>query len=282
MPRKVKTAFNGAPDRPRDHRHPRHRLHRPRQRRRRQGLRDPRRRRHVDHAARRAHALRVRRRRRRRVPEGRRGRLPHLRPPGLAARQPRPRPPEGVRRQVRHRRAAPPGRGGAQGRLGRRARLLDRRAACSSTTRRPTRPPSRRPTARPNGDLSEFERFVASERPAAAPGRLRHRPGARAARRPDARAVPRAGADHARLHRRLRPHDRRTRTSCCAGCATRRSTTCGRALGELGLGDAGADEIDRRRLLPGHRLLQARDHLARWASTPRCASAWRRCRSPTR
>ena len=47
--------------------------------------------------------------------------------PGLAARQPRPRPPEGAGRQGRHRRGAPDGRGGARGRLGRRARLLDRR-----------------------------------------------------------------------------------------------------------------------------------------------------------
>ena len=38
-----------------------------------------------------------------------------LRPAGLAARQPRPRAPEGLRRQVRDRRAAPPGRRGARG-----------------------------------------------------------------------------------------------------------------------------------------------------------------------
>ena len=65
--------------RPRADRHPRHRLPRPRARRR-AGRRGPRRRRHVDHAARRADALRVRRPRRRRVPQGRRGRLPDLRP----------------------------------------------------------------------------------------------------------------------------------------------------------------------------------------------------------
>ena len=113
---------------PRDHRHPRRRLH-PAGARRREGLRAARRRRHLDHAAHRAHAQRVRARRRRRVPEVGRGRLPHLQPPGLAARQPRPRAHQGVRRQVRHRGAAQPGRGGAQGRLGRRARLRPHPAA---------------------------------------------------------------------------------------------------------------------------------------------------------
>ena len=76
---------------------------------------DARRRRHLDHAARGPGALRLRRARQRRVPEGRRGRVPDLRPPGVAADQPRPRPDQGLRRQVRNRRAAPPGRGGAQG-----------------------------------------------------------------------------------------------------------------------------------------------------------------------
>jgi hypothetical protein len=74
MPRKIKTAFDGARERPRDQRHPRHRL--PSARDRRTGgprLRDARRRRHLDHAARRARAVRLRRRRRRRVPEDRRG-----------------------------------------------------------------------------------------------------------------------------------------------------------------------------------------------------------------
>ena len=50
---------------------------------------------------------RVRGGRRRRVPQGHRGGLAHLRPPGVAAREPRPRAHQGVRRQVRHRGAAP-------------------------------------------------------------------------------------------------------------------------------------------------------------------------------
>ena len=52
--------------------------------------------------------------------------LAHLRPPGVAAREPRPRPDQGAGRQDRHRRLPRDGRGGAPGRLGRRARLLDR------------------------------------------------------------------------------------------------------------------------------------------------------------
>ena len=106
-----------------------------------------RRRRHLDHAADRPDARRVRRRRRRRVPEGHRGRAADLRPPGLAARQPRPRPDQGPRRQDRHRGLPRDGRPRARGRLGRRARLLDRPPARSSSTRRarrPSRPPRRR------------------------------------------------------------------------------------------------------------------------------------------
>ena len=68
------------------------------------GVDDPRRRRHRDHAAPGARALRVRRARQRRLPEGRRGRPPDLRPPGLPARQPRPRPHQGAGRQDRDRR----------------------------------------------------------------------------------------------------------------------------------------------------------------------------------
>ena len=111
--------------RPRADRDPRHRVHRPRARRRAR-LRDPHRRRHGDHAAGRPDAGRLRDGRRRRVPQVGRGGPAHLRPPGLAARQPRPRPPEGAGRQGRHRRRPRDGRRGAAGRLGRRARLLDR------------------------------------------------------------------------------------------------------------------------------------------------------------
>ena len=81
--------------------------------------------------------------------------LPDLRPPGVAARQPRPRPDQGADRQDRHRRLPRDGRGGARGRLGRRARLLDR-ATCvyvddeeaQRARRRRPRPRARTATAR--------------------------------------------------------------------------------------------------------------------------------------
>ena len=105
--------------------------------------------------------------------EGRRGRLPHLRPPGLAARQPRPRPPEGLRRQVRHRGAAPPGRGGAAGRLGRRARLLRRAAPVRRRRGGQRARRARTTTAPPTATCRSSSASRASTVQPAAAGRLR-------------------------------------------------------------------------------------------------------------
>ena len=60
----------------------------------------------------------------------------------------------------------------------------------------------------PNGDRSQFDRFLAGQRAAAAPGGLRLGRGQDRARRPDAGAVPRPRRDHARVHRRLRAQHR--------------------------------------------------------------------------
>ena len=241
----------------RDHRHPRHRLHPARARRRPRG-RDPGRRRHLDHAAGRPDPLRVRRARERRLPEGLRGRVPDLRPPGVAARQPRPRPDQGADRQDRHRRLPRDGRGGARGRLGRRARLLDR----------PPRLRDRRGgqragppvvAASPNGDRSRVRPLPRGERPPAAPGGLQRGRGQDHPRRPDPRPAARARPDHARVHRRLGPHDRAPELRPALGprrgrlrrlAAPRRA----RARRRRGRRD------HRRRLLPRHRQLQARDH----------------------
>ena len=90
-----------------------------------------------------------------------------------------------------------------------------------------------------------------SQRRAPAPGRLLGRPGEGGARRPDARAVPRPrrrSCASTAPATRARPC---TRTSCCAGCATRRSTTSGSGCAELGLGDAGSDEINDVVSCPG-------------------------------
>ena len=92
--------------------------------------------------------------------------LADLRPPGVAARQPRPRPDQGAGRQDRHRRLPRDGRGGARGRLGRRARLLDRPPASTGSTRRRTRPPP--PAARGEPERRPLASSTASARPTSA------------------------------------------------------------------------------------------------------------------
>ena len=107
--------------RPRNRRHPRRRLHPEGEASRGQGgagRRDPDRWRHLDHAEDRSDPLRVRRARQRRLPQGHRGRAPHLRPPGLAAREQDAGPDQGPGRQDRNGRLPGDGRRGAQGRLG--------------------------------------------------------------------------------------------------------------------------------------------------------------------
>ena len=177
--------------------------------------------------------------------QGRRGRLPHLRPPGLAARQPRPRPHQGLRRQV------------------------SASTSCATRSRRSSRATGSTSATSTRADACSARRGGAT-RPAAGPASLRRTPerrpvGVRALQRVQrARAAQQGfttvevkvtrgdltpeqfrglGRDHARLHRRLRPHHRAARTSCCAGSATRASTTSGSGCAELDLGDAGADEI---------------------------------------
>ena len=135
------------------------------------------------------------------------------------------------------------GRRGAQGRLGQRARLRRRRSCASTTTRRPSSPSCRWPTTRSRTATGPSSSVGRAQRQAAAPAGLQHGPGERHPRRPVARAVPRPRADHARLLRRLRPHDGRARTSSCAGCATRRPTPSGSGSRELGLANPGADTV---------------------------------------
>ena len=121
---------------------------------------------------------RVRDRRRRRVPQVGRGRLPHLRPPGLAARQPRPRAHQGPRRQDRHRGDARARRGGAAGRLGRRARLLDRSPALpprrgGERAGAAARRPGRRTATGRSSRASSRPTSSASARPGSRPSRSR-------------------------------------------------------------------------------------------------------------
>ena len=208
--------------------------------------------------------------------------LPDLRPPGVAARQPRPRADQGPDRQDRHRRLPRDGRGGARGRLGRRARLLDRPPRLRRSTRRPTRPAPPPAAASPNGDRSRVRPLPRGERPPAAPGGLHHGRGQGHPRRPDPGAVPRPRRRSCASTPAARRAPPCIRTSSCAGSATRRVYDVWQRLGELGLGDAGRRRDHRRRLLPRHRQLQARDHQLDGPQPRRSRSGSSRCRSPTR
>ena len=99
------------------------------------------------------------------------------------------------------------GRGGARGRLGRRARLLARRDPVRHDEEA-QRPGGRREYASPNGDRRAVRPLRGVQRPRPAPARLHHRRGQDPPRRPDPRAAARPRRDHAPLHRRLRAHDR--------------------------------------------------------------------------
>ena len=91
----------------------------------------------------------------------------------------------------------------------------------------------------------------AQQRAAPAPGGLQHRAGPRLPRRPDPRAAPRPRRDRARVLAAGTPARPCTRTCSCAGCATRRSTRSGSGSRELGLGAAGADEVEDVVSCPG-------------------------------
>ena len=186
--------------------------------------------------------------------------LADLRPPGLAARQPRPRPDQGAGRQDRHRRLPRDGRGGARGRLGRRARLLDRPPAATSSTRRRTRPGPPATPASPNGDRSRVR---------ALPRRRTSRP---------QRQEGFSTVDVKVTRGDLTPEQFRglgqimreytggyARTTVQQNFVLRwvrdeAVYDVWQRLGELGLGRRRRRRDHRRRLLPRHRLLQARDH----------------------
>ena len=136
--------------------------------------------------------------------------------------------------------------------------------------------------ASPNGDGSEFERFRASNVTA----QRQEGFSAVQVKVPRGDLTPeqlRALADH-RAHvlaaaRSARPC---TRTSLLRWVRDETVYEVWQALRELGLGDAGRRRDQRRRLLPGHRLVQARHHLLDGPQRAPCASAWTRWRSPTR
>ena len=268
MPRKVKTAFTARRRGPRDHRHPRHRLHRARARRRQRGF-----------------EMRV---------GGGTSIMPRIAPDALrlrrapttasTSRSPRPSSASSTARTGCASTApAPASRSSSTssastscaGWSRRSSRATGSPSATSTSTglllrRRRGGQRARRAArayASPNGDGSRVRALPRVQRHRPAPGGLLRRRGPRPPRRPDARAVPRPRPIMRDYSRRLRPHDRRTRTSCCAGCATRRVYEVWQRLRELGLGDARRRRDHRRRPLPRHRLAASSASRARWAST---------------
>ena len=135
-----------------------------------------------------------------------------------------------------------PGRGGAQGRLGRRARL--HAPTCSCHDEEAQRPAVPAGYASPNGDVSEFERFRASNVQAAAPGglldRRRSRSTAATSRPSSSAASPRSCASTPAATR-ARPSSR----TCVLRWVRDESRLRGLAARSpsSGLGEAGADEI---------------------------------------
>ena len=174
---------------------------------------------------------------------------------------------QGVRRQVRHRGAAPPGRGGAQGRLGRRARLRPAAAALRSTTRRRTRPPSPARLREPQRRHQRVRALPRVERDAAAPGGLLDRADQGHPRRPHARAVPRARRGHARLLAAATPARPSHQNLVLRWVRDESVYDVWQRLVELGLGDAGADEINDVVSAARAPTRASSASPARWAST---------------
>ena len=230
--------------------------------------RDARRRRHLDHAAHRADALRLRRARQRRVPEGHRGRAADLRPPGRGC---APTAPARASRCSSTRsastRSASHGRGGAAGRLGRRARLLRRAAASSIDDERERAPAPPQSAWQPQRRPREFERFRATNVRAQRQDGFVTVEVEDPARRPDARAVPRPrrrSCATTPAATRARPC---SRTSSCAGSARSRVYDVWQALERARPRRRRAARDHRRRPLPRHRLAASSGSRARWGST---------------
>ena len=142
-------------------------------------------------------------------------------------------------------------------------------------------PPVPAQAGSPNGDRSEFDRFHESNVKATAPGRLLDGDGEGHPRRPHARADARAGADHARVQRRLCPHHRASEPGAALGprrVGLRRLAAACRARPRRRR--PGRDH--RRRLLPRHRLAASWGSPPRWGSTGRSRSVSRRWTSPIR
>ena len=142
---------------------------------------------------------------------------------------------------------------------------------CSCTTRRPTRPAPPHSYGSPNGDGTEFARFRDGERRGrSARTGFSRRPGQGRARRPHARAVPRARRRSCASSRAATPAPPCTRTCCCAGCATRRSTTSGGGSRSSASATPAPTRSTTSSPAPAPTRASSASR-ARWASTARCS-----------
>ncbi len=278
MPRKVKTAFDGTDgDRAITGIHDIAFLARERDGVKR--LRDARRRRHVDHAAHRADAVGLRHGRRRGVPEDRRGRASasSTARTGCASTVPAPASRCSSTRSASTRSAAMVDEELQGDWVAERDFAPDLFIHDESEFAPPAAGVHLQPERRPHG----VRPLRAGQRRAAEAAGLLGRHREDHARRPDARAVPRPRSDHARVHRRLRPHDRAAEPRRCAGSATRRSTTSGSACGRS---TSARPAPTRSPTSSAARAPTAASSAspARWASTRPSRSASRRWRSRIR
>ena len=148
------------------------------------------------------------------------------------------------------------------------------RPAVSTTTRRARARPRRSATPRPTATAREFERFRASQRQRRSARRASRPSQVKVtARRPDARAVPRRSAEIMRDYSGGYARTTVQQNLVLRWVRDEAVYEVWQALARAGLGDAGADEITDVVSLPRHRLLQARHHRARWASTRPSRSA---------
>ena len=176
---------------------------------------------------------------------------------------------------------AAPGRRGARGRLGRRARLRPQPAALHRR-RGGGRPAGCRATyASPNGDGSEFERWPRHERAARSA-----RPGFSTVQikviRGDLTPEQFRGlADIMREYSGGYAARPCTRTSCCAGCATRPSTRSGARSASSASATPAPTRSTTWSAAPAPTPASSASP-ARWGSTTPCASASRRWGSRTR
>ena len=173
-------------------------------------------------------------------------------------------------------------RRGARGRVGRRARLHGRPRADEARARRGGRTPPRPPASHGSPERRPLRVRPLRRRRTSRPQRQEGFSTIEVkvySRRPVAGAVPRPRRRSCASSPAATRAPASSRTWSCAGCATRPIYDVWERLSELGLGEAGARRDHRRRQLPRHRQLQARDHQLDGPQQGDPGAARPRCRS---